>query len=231
MLTFKYTFLFLGGFHTIKVIEGKDLDGSGADDIFSESGVFGTNTAVDQVLTGSHYVRSMKGYTYLYEALFRLQLQPFFTEEKKNQYLDQIVSLIFLKESISENNESEAKIAIKSFVDNCSEMMTDFYTFVEHQCQVSNLFKYWNNILVLISLMLDLVRADRMGDIRLHNSLIKAMPLFLAFDRVNYARWMPVYVSDLFSLEKNSPDDFAELLKGRFTVKQTNVPFTSVCTD
>ena len=71
---FKGIYPCLGGFHIIKVIEGctgKYLTDSGVHEILTR--IFGDVT-VEQVLSGGNYARSVKGFTFLYEALYRLQL-------------------------------------------------------------------------------------------------------------------------------------------------------------
>ena len=58
--------------------------------------IFGDIT-VDQVLSGGNYARSIKGYTFLYEALYRLQLKSFLTSSNKEKYFNQITSIILLR--------------------------------------------------------------------------------------------------------------------------------------
>ena len=231
---FKFIILILGGFHTIKVIQGcigKYLKQSGAEEIFNQTRLFGANT-VEQVLSGSDYNRSMKGLSYIYEALTRLQLKSFFVPEKMDKYFNEINSLILLKDSIVSGNTMEAKLELNTFIENCSEMLSDFHAFVEDGCRKSQLFKYWNNVLIMICLMQDFVRADRTGDGLLHiETFKKALPIFNIMDRVNYTRWGPVYLNDILELEKTLPEAYDHFIKGRFTVKHTMASFSSVNAD
>ena len=67
---FENIVLCLGSFHMAKVALGcigKYIKGSGAESILIESGVFGTNV-VESVLSGTNYVRSLKGLQLLKEA-------------------------------------------------------------------------------------------------------------------------------------------------------------------
>ena len=96
----------------------------------------------------------------------------------------------------------------------------------------SNLFKYWTNVIALVQLVKDLVRADRSGDWLLHVETVKKLqPIFHVFDRSNYDRWSSIYLQDIFLLPEVAPDLYEKFLEGRFTVKKPNVPFTSVGTD
>ena len=66
---FKKLIFIVVGFHTAKIVEacaGKLLDGSCPKDIFIQKRIFG-DIMVEQVLSGSHYVTSAKGFTYLYK--------------------------------------------------------------------------------------------------------------------------------------------------------------------
>lgn len=50
-------------------------------------------------------------------------------------------------------------------------------------------------------------------------------------DRTNYARFLSLYLEDMLMLEKNAPEVYEKFVSGRFTVKRSAVPFTSVATD
>lgn len=80
--------------------------------------------------------------------------------------------------------------------------------------------------------MNDFIRADRTGDWKLHvHCLKKLQPILQVMDRTNYAKWAALYLEDMIMLEKNYPEVYEQFLKGRFTVKQSTTPYTSVATD
>ena len=58
---------------------GKYIEGSGAETVWLENGIFGPNV-IKSVIDGSHYVRSLKGILLLCESIERLQLCEFFNE-------------------------------------------------------------------------------------------------------------------------------------------------------
>ena len=51
------------------------------------------------------------------------------------------------------------------------------------------------------------------------SALQRAIPLFFAFDRTNYSRWVLLYYKDCILLEEKFPDLFEGFMKGDFTVK------------
>ena len=69
----------LGSFHTAKVVEhciGKYLRGSGVEDAHVETGVFGVK-AVESMMNGSHYIRSLGRIIILADALSTLKWEAF----------------------------------------------------------------------------------------------------------------------------------------------------------
>ena len=93
---FKNIVLMLGSSHMAKVTLaciGKYLRGNGVEHIFIETETFGVNVT-EQVLNGSNYSRSMKGFSILAEALQRLQLNEFITKTNLDIYENELVTLI-----------------------------------------------------------------------------------------------------------------------------------------
>ena len=231
---FEKIVLCLGSFHMIKVTLsciGKYLQNSGVESIFIETGLFGIHVT-EQLLAGANYARSVKGFNYLAEALRRLQLKEFFPQEKLKQYEEQITRIILLQENLESEDVIDCQDIVSTLKNNCTELLSDSNAFIQQRCKESETFHYWNNVLILISLMHDQIRADRTGDWLLHiRTVHKLQSIFHIMDRVNYARWSAVYLEDMLRLEKTAPEVLQQFLKGRFTVKRTDVPNTSVAVD
>ena len=231
---FENIILCLGNFHIIKVFLsciGKYLKNSGVESIFIETGLFGV-CVTEQLLNGTHYARSVKDFTYLSEALRRLQINEFFHTDNLRKYEQQIITVEMLYDSFHEKNIDESRQIFSEFKHSLSDLLKDFHEFIVLRCEESEMFAYWNNVLILIDLMNDLIRADRTGNWSLHLQTIhKLQPLFHVFDRTNYARWCNVYLEDMLTLQTTAPEVFKNFEDGRFTVKRSSVPFTSVATD
>uniref|UniRef100_A0ABD2X8Y1 Uncharacterized protein n=1 Tax=Trichogramma kaykai TaxID=54128 RepID=A0ABD2X8Y1_9HYME len=172
---------------------------------------------------------------YLAEALKRLQLQEFFfyLEKKEDCEFNELMDmLIIFKEDLETNETNDIGKKFESLKDKGFNLAELFNEFVKVSCSESELFKYWNNVLLLINLLFDLIRADRTGNWLLHlDTVEKLQPIFLIMDSTNYSRWSAVYLSDMQSLPQKAPEVFEHFMQGRFTVKRSNVPFTSVATD
>ena len=67
------------------------------------------------------------------------------------------------------------------------------------------------------------IRASREGDWDGHLAAIRALlPWMFAYDRTNYARYLPVYWLEMMDLEKTHPFIYREMMKGNFAVQRQN---------
>lgn len=226
--------LMLGDFHLTKIAMsciGKYLRESGIQNVLVETEAYGINTS-EQVLNASNYARAVKGFLMLGEALQRLQLEAFFEERGMTSYEDELISIEILVDALTEKNIKEAQSIFNSLLGNMECFVSDYSDFIARRSGESELFKYYSNVINMIQLVKDLIKSDRTGDWNLHlETVTKMLPLFLLFDRTNYARWAPLYVNDMLGLKEKHPEVYGEFMKGRFTVKQSNTSFTSVATD
>lgn len=230
---FENLIILLGNFHLIKTglaCVGRYLRESGIEYLLVEAGIFGVNV-VDQVLQGSNYARSIKGFFLIAEVLERLQLQQFF--DKHNDAFENEVSLLIdLQESFNAGEFDLCKTFMSDFKNQSQNFIECYKNFEKRRSEEFSLFKYWNNTLKMIRLIRNLLRADRSGNFALHVECIKKMqPLFHIMDRINYTRWCSVYLNDLLGLQENYPAIYEEFVKGNSVVKATDIPFSSVGPD
>ena len=50
-------------------------------------------------------------------------------------------------------------------------------------------------------------------------------------DRIKYRRMLPVYLADMKDLEGREPSIWESFMQGKFTVKKSSIPFTSLSAD
>lgn len=62
-------------------------------------------------------------------------------------------------------------------------------------------------------------------------SQTELVPWFFALDHPNYARWLPVHMRDMSSLQERCPDVFREFKRAAFTAKKTGRPFSAISLD
>jgi hypothetical protein len=60
------------------------------------------------------------------------------------------------------------------------------------------MFSYWSQVYDLELLACRFIRSQREGDFVLYIEVLDELcPWFFAFDRTNYARWLPIHVRDM----------------------------------
>ncbi|GBN92594.1 hypothetical protein AVEN_106848-1 [Araneus ventricosus] len=73
----------------------------------------------------------------------------------------------------------------------------------------------------MVEMMLLFQRATREGNWILHSLTVSIMmPWYFAYDSVNYARYLPVYWTEMVNLEERHPSIYQEFLKGHFMVQR-----------
>ena len=109
---------------------GKFLRGSGIEDSFIESRLFGRKI-VEQVLSGSHYERSFEGLMIVEQAIQRLKWEVFWQKHDYQEYHESYVMLNKLQSCLIEMKQKDSKEAINLVVENaCAKKLLDaFHTF------------------------------------------------------------------------------------------------------
>ena len=93
-------------------------------------------------------------------------------------------------------------------------------------------FKYWSLTLNFQLTILILVRSLREGNLQLYKEACAALcPWFFALNSTNYARWLPVHIHDMKSLDKKAPSVATEFRKGHFVVQKSHRAFSSIPID
>ena len=101
------------------------------------------------------------------------------------------------------------------------------------RCGSGNLSTFWMSYMDMIEILLGLIRASREGGWMLHLASVRAMiPWCFAYDRLNYARYLPCYDAQMFQLHTTHPNVHAEIMQGGFQVKLgSNNPFGRIPVD
>jgi len=91
---------------------------------------------------------------------------------------------------------------------------------------------FWNSYLHAVEAMLEFIRAERSGNWQLYLDSMQAMlPVFFAYDRTNYSRWLPIYLIDMLNLPESAPEFYGMFAKGSVTVNRTGKKFASMAPD
>jgi len=94
------------------------------------------------------------------------------------------------------------------------------------------MFRFWDIVLTLELIVLQIVRALRTGNFPLFNEAIsRIVPYFFALDHHNYARWLPVHIRDNIEVEKRHPTLWAQFMNGNFVADKSGRLFSKIALD
>ena len=86
--------------------------------------------------------------------------------------------------------------------------------------------KFLRNFMRMFESLLLFVRATRQKDWQLHlTSLNGLVKYFFTHELQNYARMVPVYLSEMFALKEQDPELWEYFKQGNFSVNKTRIPF------
>ena len=112
---------------------------------------------------------------------------------------------------------------------------TDPLSFEQWRVKMENaipMFNFWSITLDLELALMVFLQSLRQGNFNLYKAaLTKLAPWFFALDHPNYARWVPVHIRDMASLDKMHPEVAAEFLEGKFVVHKTQHSFSGIPLD
>ena len=87
---------------------------------------------------------------------------------------------------------------------------------------VNKMHRFWHSYIQMVSLLLRLIRATREGNWPLHLACVKDMlPWLFAYDRTNYARYLPLYLCDMLSLGNEHSVTNQAFQAGDFVVQRS----------
>ena len=90
--------------------------------------------------------------------------------------------------------------------DRFTAVLTMYQSFIEREILENLTLDYRSSYIDTVQGLLLFLRATREGDWKLHlASLHQILPWFFAYDRVNYARYLPTYISEMDSLPITHP--------------------------
>ena len=93
-------------------------------------------------------------------------------------------------------------------------------------------FKYWDLVLELELLSMQLVRSFREANFEHYvQCLGQIVPWMFAFDHTNYARWLPIHIKDMVQLKERVPSVYEEFNKGNFVVQKSTHVFSTMAMD
>ena len=224
----------IGEMHTIMTAlraAGASIGDSGLEDTWCEAGLYGPTT-IHQILEGKHLKRALDAHLTTYQALFDLYMDVFMSENPESK--DELLQLALdLRSACAKDDGDEVRrmhnvilVALENAA--LTRNMTDF----DRKHSNSPLFSFAKQYMDMIATIFIFIRSSREGLWDLHlSSLDSLCKYFFAYDRLNYARMVPLYLADMRSIQTSDPDIWLEFEGGNFAVNKTSVPFCSIGPD
>jgi hypothetical protein len=195
---------------------------AGLNDILVEAGVVAEGS-LNGVISGHHYYRSIHAYKIVYETMegLRFQEYPETTDEAK---YEEIISSIT---TVDWDNHADVEEIIQ-------KIQLEYGNWVEKRRNGNPTFEFFSSLIDIISLLLVFTRATRTSDFNPHLAVIEhMMPWYFAYDRTNYARYLPAYWTEMCNLKRTHPLAYEEFhIRGSWTIqRQDKFPFASIACD
>ena len=115
----------------------------------------------------------------------------------------------------------------------CIRICQLFQHYLDTLREGHGLSAFWMSYIYMVEIMLGLLRASREGNWMLHLECIRQMiPWCFAYDKVNYARYLPFYYAHMSRLPIDHPDVHRHFMQGAFAVQLgSKNPFSRIPVD
>ena len=235
---YRHLLLRLGTFHTIMTvlaIVGKRFQDAGLGDLCVESGILAGGSLAG-VFEGRAYKRGVRVHKCVLEALLRMIWQCFLPWVKDN-HPDMLETVNELQDLVMNFHGDVGQAAFESLLEqsvvtNVLRLWNDFLNYLRHDN--GELSAFWMTYVDIIQdILLGLLQASCEGDWDLHLHAIRLMiPWCFAYDRLNYARYLPVYYAEMTNLAASRPEIYQAFKDGNFSVQLTESnPFGRIPVD
>jgi hypothetical protein len=217
----------LGAFHIMCSYMGalgKMMIGSGFEDVIIEAGVCASGS-IDKVMSGKHYNRAMRVHQHMLVALERLLLNEFLASSSTDS---DDVSIPELK-AISELADCPDidKLLAAECDDDCTRFVAQYNMYKNDvRCgKYGQTAQFWLSYCDCVWILLRFQQAVKENNLELYTySLRQLCILLFSSDHINYARYLPLYYTQLKHLPSSHPGAELLLRDCGFTVSRSDVP-------
>lgn len=208
---------------------GKTVEGSGLDELWVESGLYGT-AVVSQILSGNHFSRAVRCHQITLQVFSDLYFEAFFEEHPEIYPAMKDAAVILSNACKTHSDIGKCQHALVQKIQELElpKLMRDF----DSKCQKYPMFRWVRMYMQQVENLLLFQRSTRRGmwDVQLA-SLENMCVWFFAYNRMDYAMHIPEYIACMYSLKDTHPDIWEEFVNGGFVVQKSGVNFTAIGVD
>jgi hypothetical protein len=220
---FTNVFVHLGAFHIRPMCcylgaLGTFMAGSGFEEIILQAGVCASGS-IAQVMSGKHFNRAMRVHVLMLDAVQRLLLDKFLLHSEADR--NDLEQLKMLSEDPSYNNliNVHANAGDQQFLEHFEQFMQSV-----RNGFLGKTAKFWVQYCDAVWVLLMFQRAIKLNDIQLYIQCLRRLcSLIFSADRLNYARYLPLYHVLLNHLVSSNPAACALLEKYGLSVARSQV--------
>ena len=215
----------LGGFHFLMSFLGcigQNMEGSGLEQLWET--VYAKNT-LPHLITGHAYARSLRAHILTLIALYSIICVQFPSLQ------DSVNALLQLGEELLSNQISPEDAKLSSDV---ISFQSKFESLLEEAKASGRTPKLWIQYFEQMVLVLQFIRAERIGNWNLHvSTVVKMLPYFHSAGHILYAKSAHLYAQQMSELESHlSPTEFKQFTSnGFFTVRRSERFWSGTWTD
>ena len=203
-------------------ILGKRFQDAGLQDLCIESGIL-VEGSVTQVMEGRMYNRAVRVHKIVFEALFRL-MHGCFIQWLREDPVPMSALVTETEELVAHLHDNVDQTTLEDILKNPTfHKMHDLWQEFCHHLRYDNgdLSAFWMSYVDFVQdVLLGLLRPSREGNWDLHLFAIREMiPWCFAYDKLNYAMYLPVYYAEMTNLSTEHPEVYEAFRAGYFSVQ------------
>ena len=224
---FKTVVVNLGAFHTMCTYMGalgKYMTGSGFEEILIESGICASGS-IDKVMSGKHFNRAIRVHQLMLDAIERVMLEAFMNSVGSSDSYD-METVMF---ALTEFAVSPSHMSLQSVIENsdCLKFVEDFNVFKAEirKGKLGKTAQFWIAYCDFVWILLTFQKSVKENNLELYISSIRKMcNLLFSADHQNYARYLPIYYTQLLNLPESHPGSHLLLADNGFSVARSFIP-------
>ena len=122
------------------------------------------------------------------------------------------------------------KDAYNSYCDNTENPLPEI-EWLKESCK-HPMFKFWSITLKMELILLQFVKAIRSANFSMYIDALQLIaPWMFSLNHYNYARWLPVHIDSMVTLQDIHPDVYEQFKEGSFTAQKSNRKFSHIGLD
>ena len=200
----------------------KYLEGSGLESICTEAGLYAPST-IRQIFTGKWFKRSVTFHITntmaWYDLIFQASLQQEGMEAVVLKCRNFCDKLHIRQDGVNELFEEVRSIFVEKFQAALDQ-------------EFGEMARFLLNYTKQVESLLHFIRASRQGDWELYLAALEDnVKYYFAHDLYKYARFTPVYLSQMQLFKTTDQEAWKDLKGGDFMVTKSGIPFTNLFVD